>query len=349
MRKFLFLQFVFAVFVSIAQTPITITSSNMPSSGDTIRYSTASAQGINFSLTGPNVFWNYDTLQPVSQDVYRYKASYLTPYAFYFLGLNQYGLKIADTLGFGTFQFLDVYSFFKKTNASFSAEGTGFKYQGIPLASQYSDNDEIFSFPLNFGDHDSTTYAVTTALGATVSYAQKGYRINDVDGWGVIKTPFDSVQCLRVVSTAYGADSINFNGFGFSFPNVQRSYKWLSLTEKIPVLEVSGQLFNGNFTPNQVRYRDNLHIFSSVHEASVNDNLIQFFPNPTNDAIYVRNNTRAKFQIGLYNMNGSLVMKTELNELLNEIKLTSLAPGIYQAVIWDQYDQKIHIKKIVVE
>ncbi|MFN6039259.1 MAG: T9SS type A sorting domain-containing protein [Bacteroidota bacterium] len=349
MKSFLLLTLVLLFTSAQAQAPITITSANMPSSGDTIRYSTANPQGINTSLTGANVFWNFDTLQYLNQDIYKYKSSLQTPYAFYFLGLNQYGLKIADTLGFGTFQFLDFYSFFNKTSSAFSAEGTGFKYQGIPLASQYSDDDEIFTFPLNFGDHDSTTFSVTTALGGTISYIQKGYRINDVDGWGIIKTPFDSVKCIRVVSTAYGSDSINFNGFGFSFPNVQRSYKWLSLTEKIPVLEISGQFFNGSFTANQVRYRDNYQaLVSSINYTRENEK-IKFFPNPAKDEIYLVNENMAGFYLELYNIIGELTFKIKLSDNLNRIDISNLESGLYQSKLINQSGKLISTGKIVIE
>jgi hypothetical protein len=351
MKKYLLIFFSFSAIKIFAQTPITLTSANMPGSGDTLRYSIVSPQGFSTSLTGANVFWNFDTIQSIGQDVYRYKSSLQTPYAFYFLGTNQYGLKVADTLGFGTFQFLDVYSFFKKTTTYFSAEGTGFKYQGIPLASQYSDDDEIYTFPLNFGDHDSTTYSVTTALGTTASYAQKGYRINDVDGWGTIKTPYDSVKCIRVVSTAYGLDSINVSGlFGFSFPNVQRSYKWLSLTEKIPVLEVSGTIFNGNFTANQVRYRDFYHAPpTSIGESMVNENNIYVFPNPAKEVLYIQNNLKSKISIILYDMKGAVCLKTESQDSMSEIKMNSLPPGIYQVVVSDVKNQRILTKRIVTE
>ncbi|MFN5182034.1 MAG: T9SS type A sorting domain-containing protein [Bacteroidota bacterium] len=350
MKKYLLFLLAFSASCHFAQTPITITSANMPGSGDTMRYSIVSPQGFSISFTGANVFWNFDTIQSIGQDVYRYKSSLQTPYAFYFLGLNQYGLKVADTVGLGTFQFLDVYNFFKKTNTYFSAEGTGFKYQGIPLASQYSDDDEIYTFPLNYGDHDSTTYSVTTALGATISYAQKGYRINDVDGWGTVKTPYDSVKCIRVVSTSYGVDSINFNGFGFSFPNAQRSYKWLSLTEKIPVLEVSGTLFNGNFNANQVRYRDIYQApLTSVDESIVDENNIYVFPNPAKEVVYIQNNSKSKISISLYDMRGAVCFKNESQISINEIKLNSLPTGVYQVVVSDVESRTIITKKIILE
>jgi hypothetical protein len=64
-------------------------------------------------------------------------------YAFYFLGVNQYGTKIADSLGGGPFQFTDVYNFYRSASNDFRAEGVGFRNQGVPLAAYYSDEDEL--------------------------------------------------------------------------------------------------------------------------------------------------------------------------------------------------------------
>jgi len=85
-----------------SQVPITLTSSNFPGSNDTLRYSNAQLTSVgNYTQTGANFVWNY-SLVPTSQVVRSYKASYLTPYAFFFLGLNEYGEKIIQDNAIGT-------------------------------------------------------------------------------------------------------------------------------------------------------------------------------------------------------------------------------------------------------
>jgi hypothetical protein len=65
------------------------------------------------------------------------------------------------------------------------------------------------------------------------------------------------LQALRVTTDVVATDSVNALGFGISFPNNQRQIKWLANGEKFPILEISGGFdFQGNFQPNQVRYRD---------------------------------------------------------------------------------------------
>lgn len=312
-----------------AQTPITITSSSMPSSGDTIRYSNSTPNGLDFSSTGQNYYWDFSNLNSINQDIYQYKAASQTPYAFYFIGLNKYGLKVADSIGAATFKFYDVYNFYQKTSSVFKTEGTGFKFNGIPLAAYYSDDDELYQFPLNYNDRDSSTYAYSVSLGPTLSYSQKGYRINEVDGWGFIKTPYDSLACLRLVSTSYGEDSLNVNGFPVNFPNVQRSYKWLSTTEKIPVLEISGQLQNNNFTPTQVRYRDRYLSSIGINEIAVTKKL-KLFPNPSSKEINIGFDQITSGDLSIRDVFGKEIFNQKISKL-EEIKISvlSFSSGLY--------------------
>jgi len=314
---------------TFAQTPITITSSSTPSSGDTIRYSNSTPNGLDYSSTGQNYFWDFSNLNSINQDIYQYKAASQTPYAFYFIGLNKYGLKVADSIGAATFKFYDVYNFYQKTSSVFKTEGTGFKFNGIPLAAYYSDDDELYQFPLNYNDRDSSTYAYSVSLGPTLSYSQKGYRINEVDGWGYIKTPYDSLACLRLVSTSYGEDSLNVNGFPVNFPNLQRSYKWLSNSEKIPVLEISGQLQNNNFTPTQVRFRDRYLSPIGINEI-YERNKLKLFPNPSISEINIDFKEITSGVLSITNVFGKEIFNQKIINLEKiKIATSSFASGIY--------------------
>lgn len=338
MKKILLINFnLFLIFSSWAQSPITISSSSMPSSGDTLRYSNASPNGIDYTSTGANYFWDYSNLISLNQDIYQYKAASQTPYAFYFIGINKYGLKVADSIGAANFKFYDVYNFFQKTTSVFKTEGTGFRYNGIPLAAYYSDDDELYQFPLNFGDRDSSTYAYSVSLGSTASYSQKGYRINEVDGWGYIKTPYDSLPCLRLVSTSYGRDSLNVNGFPLNFPNIQRSFKWLTTSEKIPVLEISGQLQNNNFTPTQVRYRDRYQSAIGMNEFD-NESEFSLYPVPSSDFLNLRFYNTTSGELKFYDLNGKCVYQEIVNDQKSLfLSLKGLSNGIYKLIFKNKF------------
>ena len=259
MKKLLLLVVLALTFVGL-NAQISITSSDMPGSGDTLRYSNAIVDSITLSVydtTSTNFTWDFSHLEPTSQGVAAYKSSLQTPYAFFFFGFNKYGRKEIDSIGFGAFQFKNIYSFYKKTTAKFEAEGIGMTFSGLPLPAYYTDKDEIYQFPLNYGDQDNSTFAFSIGLPTFGTYASQGTRTNTVDGWGQITTPYGTFNCIRVVSDIVAIDSILVtSGIGFGFPRNQRTYQWLTTGEKIPILEISGQADSTSFTPTQVRYRD---------------------------------------------------------------------------------------------
>jgi PKD repeat protein len=236
----------------------TITQTSMPNSGDTLRYSTASAAGLNLNINqkGASQTWDYSALKASGQDIYRYQSANSTPYIFYFL--NQIGLKTADSFGAGPVVLKNIYSFFTKNSTVFKQEGIGYSYQGIPLAAQNKDDDEIYQFPLKYGDSDVSTFNFRFVIpGNILTYVQAGVRTNIVDGWGSITTPYKTYpSVIRIKTLVNGTDSIITQLGRFPLPRRQVIYKWLSTDERIPVLEITGTETNGNFTASQIRYRD---------------------------------------------------------------------------------------------
>lgn len=239
---------------------ITITSASMPAANDTIRYSTASPSGIGTSwkTKGGNQTWDFSTLTSTGQALNEYKSANKTPYAFYFFG--QIGQKTADSLGGGPFLFKNIYSFYSKSSTVFKAEGLGYTISGIPLASMYSDEDEIYQFPLQYNDSDVSKFRFVFSIpGQTLfTFIQAGKRTNLVDAWGSIKTPYKTyTDAIRVFTIVDEVDTLATQFSKTPIPRKTVSYKWLATSEKIPVLEIIGTLSaNGTFTPTIINYRD---------------------------------------------------------------------------------------------
>lgn len=237
---------------------ITITQTSMPAADDTIRYSSAAAAGLSLNIQqkGASQSWDYSKLVANGQDIYRYASANKTPYLLYFF--NQIGLKTADSLGAGPIMLKNIYSFYTKNATVFKQEGIGYSYQGFPLAAQNKDDDEIYQFPLKYGDSDVSTFNFRFAIpGNIFTYVQAGVRTNVVDGWGSIVTPYKTYpNVLRVKTLVNGTDSLITQFGKVPIPRRQVIYKWLSADEKIPVLEITGTETAGNFTANQIRFRD---------------------------------------------------------------------------------------------
>lgn len=273
MRKTLLFFLMFYAFSAFTQ--IQITQSNMPSINDTIRYSVATAGSLDFKKTGANYNWDYSSLGLVSQDVYKYQALSSTPYSTLLLSgmpFGAIGYKVADSIGTGQFAFKNLYNFFEKKSSVWRAVGTGFTLSLVPFPAGgiYSKPDTIYQFPLKYNDKDSTVFEVSTPLGNQIlklgTYMQKGSRVNTVEGWGTISTPYASnVSCLKVKSVVREQDSLSITtpAFNIGFPANRVEYRWLSTTEKIPILEILGTEIGGTFTPTQIRYRDKYRVAGS--------------------------------------------------------------------------------------
>lgn len=239
---------------------ITITQNAMPVAGDTLRYSTASPADIGkgWMKKGGNQSWDFSTLKSNGSALYEYLSANKTPYAFYFFG--QIGQKTADSIGAGPFLFKDIYSFYTKSSTVFKAEGLGYQYSGFPLAAKYTDDDEIYSFPLEYNDSDVSTFRFVFSIpGQTaISFIQGGKRTNVVDAWGSIKTPYKTYSDVVRVKTIVDEVDTLVSPFGKTpIPRKQVLYKFLATTERIPVLEVVGtENASGVFTPTVINYRD---------------------------------------------------------------------------------------------
>lgn len=334
-RNYLLLSGLFSFFSLFSQSPISLSNSNMPSSGDTLRYSNARLSSVgSYTQTGTNFSWNFSTLDPSSQGVRQFKAGLQTPYAFYFYNFNEYGEKIADTVGVGAFSFTDYYNFYKKQTSpsAFVADGVGITYQSVPVASYYSDKDELYNFPLTYPKYDSTTFRFSTPSNTQipVRYSKTGYRVTVVDGWGTVTTPFGTANCLRLVTTQYSKDTVRFNNFPFGFTNNQRSYQWVTTTTKIPFLEISGAYNNGSFTMAQARYRDSARTIVGIHEYD-NNEFVSVYPNPVRDQLFLSLPLKERTIAEVFNINGSLLASyaIEPNNGLQSIKTSELKTGVY--------------------
>lgn len=324
---------------------ISITSSSMPVSGDTCRYSTANVSAVgNYSATGTNFSWSF-SMTPTGQDIRKFQASAQTPYFFYFL-FPKYGEKILDSVPIpnipgNPISIRNIYSFYKKvtTPSSFNSEGLGLTMSGIPIGATYSDEDELYKFPLAYGNRDSTTFKLSTPSNTMIpfTYKKQGYRITEADGWGTITTPYGTASCLRVVTTQYSMDTITISalpaGFNkFGFPNYMRSYQWLTASEKIPYLEVMGNVVAGNFTPTQVRYRDRARVITAMPEESFSP-VISVFPNPAVDELTITTVQQEALSIEITDLQGKLVRQLSVEGRgpvdQHKINVAGLAKGLY--------------------
>ncbi|MCS7027546.1 MAG: T9SS type A sorting domain-containing protein [Bacteroidia bacterium] len=333
------------VSLQLAIAQITITSTDMPVVGDTLRYCNASptSGGYDFTLTGPNHVWNFTNLNCTSQDVAAYKSASSTPYAFYSAFFGKYGTKIADSIGFSFLTFHNIWDFYGKTSTVFKAEGYGLTYSGLPLAATYTDDDEIYQFPLEYNDRDSSTFRLAMEIPGLGKFIRKGYRINLVDGWGKITTVYGTFNCLRVKSTIAEIDSLLITfptTINLGFPVNITEYKWLAKGERFPILEVRGNTNLFGFTPTQVRYR--YKIATSNIDANMFENnaiSLHLYPNPSTQAPYLQNFSYVgRMNLLVTDLSGKILVANEVwnaQEVQNTLDCyaPTLSQGTYLIVL----------------
>src|ERR1700741_201440 len=249
---------------SIAQ--ITIVSNDLANTNDTIRISVnTSLNGFVPGATGTNYLWDYSFLVPDSHRVTKCTSPGTTPYAIPYSFLASYGIynNTPDQFPFVLFGAppTDVYDFYKKTPNSLSIMGQGMNVMGTGIPAVYSNPDRIYKFPMNYQDIDSTTSGFGFPVPGFGYYSKKQKRVNEVDGWGTLKTPYGTFNTIRVKSTLTITDSIYLDtiGFGFSIPRpLQYEFKWLANGKKLALLEVDATANANGLIIDRVNWRDSM-------------------------------------------------------------------------------------------
>ena len=309
----------------------------MPVAGDTLRYSYALAIDAStvITTTGPNITWNFDTLTPISQAVDAYKHALQVSPAYAIISLSAYGYKIADSLpGASTLplSISELYNFFnKKTNPSrFVAEAFAAKVAGTPVPVNYSDEDEIYFFPLDYGDEDSSTYRLSHSFASIGSFVQEGNRKTTVDAHGTITTPhFTTPQsCIRVRSVLNEVDTFTFGTTVTPISRTQVDYKWLVQGEHYPALWITTTVVGGQEVMNAIRFRDNYRTSLGVADIASSFHELTAFPNPaTSDNVTLNIPASWKqYSVEVFDAAGRLSLSVQNSPKLN---VSNLANGHY--------------------
>lgn len=239
---------------------VSIQSKHMPSAGDTARLSISSPLNLpnSWDKRGSNISWDFSKLTAVATQLREFKSSFRTPYAFYFI--NQIGEKTQDTLDLGPLSFTNIYAFYAKSSSVMKTKGLGYTASGIPLAAKYSDEDELYQFPLEYNDSDVTTFRFKFEIPGQQVFGliQAGTRYNVVDAYGSIKTPYKEYKdVIRVKTLIDEVDTIVTPVGKNPIPRKQIEYKWFSQNEIVPVLQINVSVTPmGSFQVSQVIYRD---------------------------------------------------------------------------------------------
>lgn len=307
MRKKLLLLAV--VFTGTLSAQITISSSDMPNSGDSVLISVTTSIDSNYvDSTGANYTWDYSTLTPNFQRYEKFDSplTFPIPFNLLFNPFNTtYGNEnnILTSLPIPGVTLDMAYDFLKESSSKFRQVGAGYTINGIPLPFVYSSDDVIYRFPMNYLNTDTSDYTFGLPIPGIGYYGQTGHRENIVDGWGTLITPFGTFNTLRVKSTIAAIDTVALDavGFGSDIPRPLRyEFKWLATAMQIPVLKVDASDVFGAMVITNVEYQDTVIAgvpqLGIVNVSGNNFNSI-VYPNPVADNTILQYTLSEKSQI----------------------------------------------------
>lgn len=231
-----------------AYAQITISSSDMPAAGDTLRKSNSvDISGVDFEVTGAGYNWDFSEFQPVFQTVDTFVSVSSVPfiYQLFFipgvvanLAQKYTGLDLDTLVGVSL---TDPYRFFKNTSGSFTDVGFAFTINDIQVPLKFDNADVVYKFPLNYGHADSSVSGVGFGLSNVGYISIDRKRVNVVDGWGTLTTSYGTFDVLRLRSTVKEIDSIYIDSlqFGTALTRNYVEYKWLGTGYGEPLLQAT--------------------------------------------------------------------------------------------------------------
>jgi len=343
MNRFLLAVFLLLPLFNYAQTAPTLDSSDIVFASQYLKYHSASNSiGVSHAGTGANHTWDYHTLKSASLYLDTFTAINKAPFTyslFFFLSSNiTYPDKNPTSIA-GT-ALSNVWNFYRKSNTKFQQPGFAGSVSGIPSPIMYSSPDVLYRFPMNFGNVDSCAYSYTlggAGLGFGITESRK--RVNTVDGWGTLYTPYDTfTNVLRLHSKMNIKDSIALDSVNINFNvinSIQHEYKFLAKGQDWPVLTIRTTEFFGFETTTGVYYRDTVHHHT---KGTLNNGLADFnsnanwklFPNPVSDCLQLQT-SEIIVSATITNLMGQVLAECYLSSSngLFKINTSQLASGHY--------------------
>ena len=256
-----------------AQTSPVITVADMPVPTDTLRQSMAAvvlpAGAPPLSRNGANQTWDYNGLVATAQNVARFSSIpnqplYTLTYGSAVSGPNRATVAATQTLPLPpgvALPFSDPYQFFRASATEFRSVGYGATVGGtaIPvLFASTNEQDVVYRLPLSYASQpDSSRSFFSITVPGTGYLSQRRKRVNKVDAWGTLTTPFGTFATVRVVTRLEDHDSVSVGttSQGLDLP-LTREYKWLAPGQHVPLLTITTNQIGSQEVVTRVEYRD---------------------------------------------------------------------------------------------
>jgi hypothetical protein len=295
---------------------------------------------IDVNETGANHSWDYSGVVPVSSlgDTFMSITSLPLTYFLVFLLTSNLADKSGINFTVGGYGLENVYTMYKKNSSLFEITGYGGTLSGIEIPLAYgSSKDILYTFPLDYGNEDSSDASVSYSFPGLFYYSQQRHRVNQVDGWGTIQTPAGTFNALRVKSTITDVDSFYLDtlGFGTGITLKSYEYKWLAQNGGTPVFQIGAQDLLGTPVISQIQYQDTT-FHTGINDLTENYP-VKIFPNPSFDYVQFELGHNQFTSVTVYNALGQIVEQKILSSPASNfvMNVSQLQNGMYFARMFE--------------
>jgi len=340
--------FLFLFYFNFSYSQISLQETDFANPNDTVRYSQAMDQAIDFSTTGPNNTWNFSSLSSFGQYVKNFNpigfGSILVQATFGFFAPQNYqasyftqnnDLPIDLLSGFLPVAISDLNAYTHSSSSKISSIGYSISVNSQALPFKSDTIETRYSLPLDFNDsYNSRGYTLVDFNPvADFKFKQHRQRSSVVDGWGSLILPNGTYNVLRLKHLINEIDSIfinaipGFPGIWIGTPPIQTvEYEWIGESKKDVLLKIVTSITNGSEQIQSIDYQDSYLVGLQDNQSTSN---FSVSPNPVSDILTVTSSTLVR-NYQLSDITGKLLLQKNLINASNfEIDISYLPLGSY--------------------
>jgi hypothetical protein len=331
---------------ALVQAQIEVSITDFPVKNDTVRFSLGTDLDLDYFSTGADYTWDFEDLNASGQQLLNhlatedadvliqnsfgitspptYRASYFIPATD--LPFDQFGLFLPVNIE-------NLYRFFRRTNTSLNIIGLSLVIEGFGLSARSDTIEVAYELPMTFGDSwQSVGYTkLDFSVAFPAQFAQHRQRSSEVDGYGMLTTPYGTFEAIRVHHVINEIDSllIDFGGgvTPIAIPITTHEYEWWTNEQKGPLLKVVANEIAGNEVVTSVQFRDVYREELVAGMADMAKTDFQVYPNPTKETCSVKLQENGLLRV--VDLTGKTIMEQPVSSGLSLINTAEWASGTY--------------------
>lgn len=319
-------------FLATSNAQISLLSTDMSNVGDQIVRYIDSIPSYGPGSAGANQTWDFSGAPNEFTETTNVLTVGATPYASTFSG-SSYAMQ-GNT---------NSYLYFTETASSFITDGVAGDLLGTGelIEAPFSPSLTLHEFPRTYADFYSDTYGfVAEADGSTFSppvdmvrLTHTGTVYDTTDGYGTLITPIGSYNALRVKTTSYTRNIIEFKLFPFSSwselsdeLSTAVSYSWHAKQEKLAIAEYS---YDSIGNPGRLIYSTVPPVINVGIVSNESSSKTFLYPQPANDRMQVGglDATADMYTAEVYGIAGNKIWEGKLEQ--NYLDVSDLTVGSY--------------------